>query len=203
MKVNYIPLGTRCTSAFVVRDNMGKREMSLPFDWLDLPITAIKKFLSIKPKDVEYVLTEYFEKLGDAHKHDDGTWFPHDIEFIDGTWKLKKDTKDKFIRRLNRFNDLLDKDECFVFLTSVLNNGMYKLEDYIELKTLLEHKSENIVFITINLGDDFINGNHFNFNIPQLKTVDEGLKKWEALIYETIINHVRLQKYVREISGDI
>ena len=205
MKINYIPLGTRCSSAFVIRDNFKKRECSLPFDWLDMPITAITNFLSFGPLEIDEKIDEYFKELGTGHKHTDGTWFPHDIEFIDKTWKLKTETKDKFLKRLKRFNDLIQtENNFFLFLTVILEKGMYKTEDFNKLKELIDSKVHNCAFITINLGheSDFQFNNHFNLSIPQLE-VDPGLKEWEKIIYENIESHAGIKKYIEENGGDI
>lgn len=212
MKLNFIPLGTRCSSAFVVRDNIKKRELALPFDWLDLSIISICQFVKLNShEDVIDYVNLYFEKIGeDPHKHEDsdilnyskhpdGTWFAHEIELIDGAYKLKPGTKNKFIKRLSRLIQILNSDEFCVFLTIMFEEGMYSFEDYETLKNILRSKvKNNAIFITVNLGNepDFHIENHFNFRIPQLDKFDDGLKGWESLIGERI-------KTVLPEDGDI
>ena len=187
-------MGTRCSSAFVIRDNIKKREKSLPFDWLDMPLTAISNFVSIKHEDISNFTEKYFEEMGTAHIHSDGTWFPHDIEFVDNRyWALKPDTKDKFTRRLKRLSETLSSEGFFVFLTTIIKNGKYQLEDFDRLKELLEEKvgKENCIFVTINLGEDKINGNHYNY-LVEADPNDDGYKMWEKDITEklkTAIEH--------------
>ena len=196
-KVNYIPLGTRCSSAFVIRDNIEKREFSLPFDWLDMPLTAISNFISVKYENIDNFTNNYFDELGSAHIHADGTWFPHDIVWHNNTWTLKPNTKEKFARRLKRLSELLITDGFFVFLTTIIKEDKYEFDDFEKLKIQLEEivGKENCVFITINLGKDFINENHYNYLIEPADD-DDGLKIWEKNIAEKL--NIALEHFGRK-----
>lgn len=166
--------------------------MALPFDWLDMPIKSILQFVKLNSeKEVVDYVNEYWKNphLLSSAKHTDGTWFPHDIEFIDGTYKFIHGTKDKFTRRLARLINLLNTDAIFVFLTVMFEQSMYPASDYEVLKNVLREKTKgNALFITINLGNEPENYDHehFNFVVPQIGKHDEGLKGWEKLICERI-----------------
>jgi hypothetical protein len=172
-----------------MRDNLKKREFSLPFDWLDLPVSSMMNFLSVKTSDIDTFVEDYFKEMGTGHIHSDGTWFPHDIEFIDNRfWRLKPDSSAKFARRLKRLNEILDSPGFFVFLTVAIEPDKKKMEGFDLLKIQLRDRTKgNCVFVTVNMDGNLVDGDdHFNFNIVANPKEDDELKMWERQIAEKV-----------------
>ncbi len=216
MNICYIPFGTRCSSAFIIRDNFKQRKEALPFDWLDMPISALKQFVNLEESDVDSFVDSYFESVGTIgykyeetdllayNRHLDGTWFAHDIELIDNSYRLKEGTKEKFKRRLLRLLKIINDPNNFLFfLTVIYKTEMYSAPDFDKVRQFLNKKVlDRSVFVTVNLDHiGFYPRNQFNFHIPQLETFDDGLKGWEALIYDTISSDLKLNTYIKEITN--
>lgn len=179
----YIPLGTRCSSAFVVQNQLKVRTSSLPLDWVDLPIRNILQFVRLDMPEIDSFMEEYFNNIGVGLKHTDGSHFPHDEIYNNKEVELEK-----YTRRMRRLIELIKYSNIpITYLTVIadpLNGGV---EDYNSLKLYLDKFGTNNQFITINLYDyDFILGNHTNYHIPLSTTLElatgDTFAEWEENI---------------------
>jgi hypothetical protein len=198
MQYEYIPLGTRCSTAYVLRDNLGLRRQSLPFDWVDIPIQNIKQFIDIKKNEIPSFIDNYFNQIPKTHdRHPDGTWFPHD-KFTGEIYEdALSDIKDKYCKRLERLHDLFQSDKRLVFLTVFSEYNPYNIGSFLELKGVLSNKCLiTPFFISVNLffetGSDgrmtassLNEFDHVDYSIEK-KNTDTEFKEFEAEIARQI-----------------
>ncbi len=200
-----IPLGTRCTSASIVKELFNQRQKSYPFDWVDIPLENIGKF--IRPDNIEEFTKNYFFEVS-SQRHPDGTWFPHD--FIPSHYGgdisfMNNDTIVKYTRRLTRLHNTLKGEETLVFLTVFVHVKEENSGHFQQLRNLILEKSfAKCLFITVNLlpcthieGDVNSNGSHFNFVSlpPESGSEFKAWKTWEEDIYEKITENGQLQTF--------
>jgi len=117
MKYKYIPYGTRCTSAEVIFD-LGLRFGSLPFDWIDSPMSGIKSFFPGTRERTEEFVRNYFSEVQQQRHPNDNTWFPHD--FVTNTPEEREDIIQKYIRRFYRLFDYLQQGDHEIVLLSTI-----------------------------------------------------------------------------------
>ncbi len=167
----FMPLGARCSSASIIDGGLGKRSKAYPFDWIDIDLDTILKFLSIPPENsIENYVAEYFKNVNrETLRHEtDNTWFPHDFP-------EKEDATTKYIRRFKRMFDLFKSTKNILFLTTFahVNKKNTDVFDKIKQRLSLLVKGE-CIFITINLDDlDYEKENHANFHIPLRPSFDD------------------------------
>jgi len=170
----FIPLGIRCSAAFVIGNELGKRMQAFPFDWIDTSVENITKILEMNVTG----FTKYLNEVqSHTQRHPDGTYFPHDIDYVDG--KFTKEITGKYVRRFIRLKSVLSSDAKIVFLT-VFKNLADSPANYGLLTDKITSIRSNNIFITVNLFDHDVNiGNHYNFYIP---VTGSNFSLWEKQI---------------------
>src|SRR6185503_3087545 len=120
-QLTYFPLGTRCNSASIIRDGLGHRQASYPFDWIDVDLKTLLTYLQVPVAEIETYFTKYIMQLSLVSKVD-GAWYPH--ELIDNepvpnieTGPVLKAIAQKYIRRYKRMHDLFASGQNICFLT--------------------------------------------------------------------------------------
>ena len=192
---HYISLGTRCNSASIIRDRLLKRTKSYPFDWIDIDLQAILKFVSLPTDALEEYLTGYFKNidLSTNRNKDDNTWFPHD--FVEGT--TVDQVTEKYIRRFKRFFELLESGHKIIFLTiiaySVPDRNNVNVQTFEKIKKVLETRTNGrCVFVSVNLNNlKFDKGHHWNFPIK----INQDWVGFDEDILASIRDNDYLQKY--------
>lgn len=119
-KVTYIPFGTRCSAATVLKEYLHKREASLPFDWIDISMKALINFIPESRGNIRNHVYHYLGEIVDQKHPYDETWFVHD--FPKGRHATEKEFQqicDKYIRRFNRLFDNLNSGYKIVMLTVI------------------------------------------------------------------------------------
>ncbi len=184
-----IPLGTRCSAAYIVQRNLKLRVEAYPFDWMDIHLKNIGKFLDLDYDKVEPFVRKYFSEIEPhTQRHPDGTWFPHDVF---GGYDHKEMTE-KYVKRFLRLHNTLLNQKDLVFL-SVTANGSYGNDvDYKNIKSTIRKRfGNNPLFITGNLfqTEMDLDGRHYNFNTPFIDTgnMAEDFAVWEKKLADKII----------------
>lgn len=158
----YIPLGLRCSCAFVLKNQMKVRKYSLPFDWIDLSPRAIKNLIEMPQDNIEGFVSHYLDGV-ERQKHKEyGTYFPH--HFVDNCdiGELKK----TFTRRFTRLFELLNSGNDCVFLTLFPYTDMQTVSDYHNLIGKVEGLTKGYCyFISINLGHRMYS-DHIDLSVP-------------------------------------
>lgn len=201
----HIPLGTRCSTAYIFRDNLKLREISLPFDWVDIPIGNVKQFIEIEREQIPSFVHDYFHQIPKTwDKHPDGTWFPHDSFNGEVYHDAINDIIDKYTRRFERLHDLFKSEKTLVFLTTFAQHNTSNHQEYVDLMELLCKKmSKKSVFIAINLYytninshySPYLNGSQFYNYYIEKENGDMEFKKFEADIANKISTDEWTKKY--------
>jgi len=207
----FIPLGTRCNSASIINDKLGVRHTSYPFDWIDVSLETILKYIQVPEGDIETYFTDYFSKLTLISK-EDGAWYPHELiensPVLDiETGPVLKSIAQKYIRRYHRLHDAFKSGNDLVFLTVLphvgKNSDIFRaIKNYIV--PIVKGKC---IFITINLSynnyvrfDNDIHPNepdeypedytfvHINKHIP----IDNDWNAFDSQIVDFIKNRLSL-----------
>lgn len=129
-KYTYIPFGTRCSAATILKENLHKRGQALPFDWIDIPLKSLASFIPESRDHIENHVFEYLMGVENQRHTIHDVWFVHDFP------KGRKETpeefeeiKAKYIRRFNRLFDVLEQRGKIVLLTVIPHinddNGVY------------------------------------------------------------------------------
>ncbi len=172
----FVPLGTRCTSSAIIDGGLGKKLKTYPFDWIDINLNTILKFISIPPESTESYITEYFKKVDRTTlKHEeDGTWFPHDFP-------EKENVVTKYTRRFKRLFELFNSEKNIVFLTVFAHVNYDNIAVFEKIKkTLTTIIKGNFILITINLSDfeyEYLVDGHVNFHVPLKDSFDDFDKR--------------------------
>ncbi len=194
----YFPFGTRCNSASIINGVFHKRFISYPFDWIDINIKTMLKFISIEPDQIEPFFTEYFQNFNMAtQKHnEDGTWFPHDfIAFQDKD--IVKEITERYIRRFKRMHTLFESGQDILFFT-IFPYVEDVEEDYFNIRNILKKrvKGESI-FLTINFNySDFEVANMINFYV-QLSRDEDGWAKFDQEVVKKLTEHETTKQYFK------
>lgn len=208
--IEYIPLGTRCSSAFVFKDNLKVRTKSFPFDWIDAPIKNLIQFVDIEKNQIEEKLTQFFSEFPENDsKHPDGTWFPHDIFPNTDYYDIMDSVKDKYIKRLERLHDAFTSGKTLFFLT-IFDSCKYidYAQYYLKLRYAIDSKcTGNTVFVSINGTNENVcltdnNGKlfHANFYIER-RLEDEQFKLLEQDIATMLLTNDYTSKYFANAIG--
>lgn len=117
-----IPLGTNCSASFILK-KMGLRTFSLPFDWVDSPVSGIhaalvdllelNKNMSIN-KRADIFVSQYIRLMSIQRHKIYGIWHPHDV--FSNKRELIEIRK-KYVRRIERFINIINDGSRIVFLT--------------------------------------------------------------------------------------
>jgi hypothetical protein len=189
----YIPLGTRCSSCSILDGIFKKRKFALPFDWIDIPIGAIGKFLLLNRVDF---FEDYFspENILQQRSLSDNVWFPHHLtdpsKFEEQLFVLRH----KFIRRLERFHEILKGDSDLVFLTTWGHVYNQDAEYYNLIDTISGMIDRYAIFASVNLYDkDCDLGKHINFHVPLGET-------WEQYDID-VASKLRTHEITKEYFG--
>lgn len=156
----YIPLGTRCSPAVVLK-HLGLRKEALPFDWIDCPLEQIAEFIKQEPEHIKGYLQTYFkdvDRTNFRHRFD-GTWFPMDFNPINDDEGHKtineadfNDVVDKYVVRFKRLHQLLFHAPKLVFLTIMPFYMEENVGKYIKLEEqLLKKVKGSYKLITVNV----------------------------------------------------
>lgn len=202
IKSIFIPLGTRCSAATILKDHFKVREFSLPFDWIDIPIKNIVQFIERFSSSEEYLINYVTDYIiaSQGQRHPDGTYFPHD--FVSSHFSTETDmmryTIEKFQRRFLRLREVFkstDSRKIFFTVCSQVQSEESERE-YTYLTYTIKHKlSSAPVFIAVNLYDYDFNTElgdpaFFNFHVPISKPLKEmtgaDWAAWELDIVEKI-----------------
>lgn len=202
-KYTYVPLGTRCSAAYVVRDQLKKRQFSLPFDWIGMPgIYPMIKFFGVELKDVDDFMYEYFQKVRiDTQRHPDEMWFVHDVVGITGDngEQVMRQVKEKYIRRFKRFIELLKSGKPLVFITVMGSASIDDALHFEELKTTIRAAAiGTCFFITVNLVKTYFEKpDHVNFYIPIDESADfaDKFHKLETDTAQRLLTHRATRNY--------
>lgn len=206
MDYNYITLGFDCSPAAALR-NLGIREFALPFDWVESNISSLEicfrekferyhKNLTLK-SDRKRLIDEYgfkfphdyptikgknlntidnkVENLGEGIYGE-----AHDIHIVEN-WRDYFDTvKEKYTRRIERFNNIMNNPNPIIVLCR------YSTQDVLILDTLIKkyYNKQNIYIINSNR-------NSFkNKNIMNIYTEKNGV--WnDSSIWKEAIDKIR------------
>lgn len=197
-KIQYIPLGTRCSAAFVFQDNLRVRTASYAFDWVDAPIWNFKKFITIDKKDIDTFLTQYFSEIKlNEQRHPDGSYYPHDFYPTDQVFDMLNTVKDKYIRRLERVHEAMDSEDTKVFLTCIDKCNETNIQPYNELCDAIKAKSKGVcIFISVNIKNEsvYMFDNKYNLYIER-NPDDAQFKLWESHIAIEIARNENLKQY--------
>ncbi len=194
MKTVFIPLGTRCSAATILKDHFKVREFSLPFDWIDIPIQNIEQFIERFSGSDDYLkdyVTDYILKSS-SQRHLDGTYFPHDFIpwHFNSLLEMVQATSEKYRRRFLRLKEIFKSSDRKIFFTvfsqpqSDVGKNSYSL-----LATSIRRKlTSSPVFITVNLYDYDFNADNYDFNVG---VVDPSFFNF----------HVPISKPLKEMTG--
>lgn len=202
-KYVFVPLGTRCSAAYVVRDQLKKRHFSLPFDWIGMPgIAPMTKFIGLDLPGVDEFMFNYFEKVSIAsQRHPDEMWYVHDIVGItpDNGAEVMREVRERYARRFKRFIELLLSGKSLVFISVMAVADYDDPVQFDKLKQAIrERATGECFFITINLvKTHFVKHDHVNFYIPinESAPMDERFYKLECEVAEVIKKNSITQKY--------
>lgn len=178
-----IPFGTRCNSASIIKNGLGREQASYPFDWIDIGLPAMLNWLKVPEGQIVEYTYDYIKKLTLINK-DDSTWFPHEMLLKGGgntpeLWdKITDNIAQKYVRRLKRLHLMLKAPSDILFLTTlpeIRDGGLLttNINTYEEIKqtvvNLVPHG--RCFFVTINLfrADKQIGNDrlfHVNYHIP-------------------------------------
>lgn len=193
----FVPLGTRCSAAGIIQQHFKKREMSLPFDWIDTPVKNLIQFINIDREMVTPIVKNYFlnQVNTQTHRHPDGTWFPHDLTLMpDGGYRMiVENILEKYIRRFNRLHDLFYSGRNLVFFNVNAHVNQDNANKFVDLRRILYKKCKGRTsFVSINLvEEDFydVSYDHYHFHIPLISgTTGQEFAIWEKQIYDRIVN---------------
>lgn len=211
---HYVPLGLRCSAAGMLVGHFA-RKMSLPFDWVDLPLTAIIDGISIQGDIAQYV--EIFIASVDisTQRHPNGTWFPHDIiaptaallppqEFMAYWSNFFKDMREKYTRRYKRLYNLFDSGDNLVFVTVIPRQDDSNIPVYDRIKTILANRVKGqCIFVTANLypwEEAKYDGNNnlaVNVNATLGTTGDAIWAKFEQDIADRLRNYEHSKRFFK------
>ena len=115
--IKYIPFGTRCSSAMVLKEYLHKRGASLPLDWIDIPLKSIPAFIPDSKEGIALHVEKIFSSVkGQRHEALD-IWFVHDFsKHGEPSDRELSEIKFKYTRRFERLFDIL-KDETATIVT--------------------------------------------------------------------------------------
>ena len=200
----YIPLGCRCSTAFILRDNLKVRETSLPFDWINIPLPNIAKFIDLpKGTSIEVFCKQYFDEVK-AQVHTDGTWFPHDYILTDLSRESDETVLARYTRRVERLHSLLSSSKRLVFLTTASHFDAENIQHYNHLREIIKKRNANSYFVSVNVfpEDTVIETSHngYNFYLEKEPNGDHEFKRWEATIAQKSIfqKQTRILNYLKE-----
>lgn len=134
----FVALGTRCTAATIL-NLTNTRKNAYPFDWCDLPISAILELVKMPHStddEIKTYLDNYFNQVR-SQRHPNGAWYPHDFIPTDNTEHQLADIKSKYFRRFKRMFDLFKSGNDIVFLTVLSNYEESQQWHYYELFSYL------------------------------------------------------------------
>ncbi len=188
-----IPLGTRCSAAYIVQRNLNLRTEAYPFDWMDIHLKNIGKFLDLNYDQVEPFVRKYFSEIQSNQRHPDGTWFPHDVY---GGYDHKEMTE-KYVRRFLRLHNKLRSGEQLIFLSVVADDKHGDFNDYYPIMTIIRDRFftdsislSNPIYITVNLkNNNWSNNRGLSTNVDFIDTgnMSDDFAKWEKEIADKII----------------
>lgn len=181
-KKEIIPIGCDCHPAYTLQ-KLNIRKQSLPFDWLNTsPIKGIK-FVS---DNIETNFINFFNNLyKNPRGHIVSEKYPY-AEFIhEKDLIMNKSDRDKFIRRIKRFQELLKKETYYLYnvTSNSLESEKHVLEFYNSVLGFMAHlKNNQTLFIYIRY-DENLKENDFYCNmLTKLLTKVQNVK---------IVNYIR------------
>ncbi len=109
----FVPMGMRCTSASVKRNELHVKSATYVFDWCQMNVDTMCAVLRLHDDAIEPFFRQYMTELVDHRHPEDNSWFPHDTEEFGAL-------VDKYTRRTRRLlNDLrTEKPKLFITVTS-------------------------------------------------------------------------------------
>ncbi len=112
MKSYLIPLGTRCNAALITKELVNQARF--PFDWVQMNSESMRDIILLEPEGIRPFWTAYFSNLDDTKHHViTQSWFPHDSF---STEEDKAETVEKYIRRTQRFQEVLNTTAHVIYL---------------------------------------------------------------------------------------
>lgn len=112
MKSYLIPLGTRCNAALITKELVNQARF--PFDWVQMNSESMRDVILLEPHDIRNFWTTYFLNLDESKHHlVTKSWFPHDTF---STEEEKAETVEKYIRRTQRFQEVLNTTAHVIYL---------------------------------------------------------------------------------------
>ena len=210
-KFNFITIGYDCSPASALR-GLNMRQFALPFDWVESNITSLEKcfhthftFFHTKLR-----LNKKRTRLIDYH----GFQFPHDYPTIKHTvpddednfyneniivnnWSdFYKENLEKYKRRIERFNNILNDDKPIIILCRYPNSHVIFLRKLF----IKYYNKKNLIFVNSNPDKMFI-----KIDDTYILSCNTDINTWnEATIWEeNIINVINTDFLDTAIDTDI
>ncbi len=166
-KIQYIPLGTHCSAASVLRDKFQLRDKSFPFDWISIPCPAITSLINMPQDNIDQYVSDYLDQVR-SQRHPDGSYFPHHFIATNDYESQLSDLKARFSFLYKRLFDTLQSDALCVFLSVFHEPNENESEDYFKMidAVFSKLKLSSCFFVSVNVLDLHFNRNHYNINVP-------------------------------------
>ena len=174
------PLGIRCNSASIIKNDFNNTKESYPFSWIDIQLKNMLSFLSVPHDQITQYLTIYFKSFDKKTLRSsvDDTWFPHDFK------EKKEPITAKYLRRFKRMYSLFDSGNDILFLTTIAHfkSDQHNLFEKIK-STVCNQVKGKCFFLTVNLYNfDSTDKNHINFYVP----ISDTWADYDKIIAEKI-----------------
>lgn len=144
-----IPLGTHCNSASIIKDKLGMRQSSFPFDWIDVSLQTILQYLKVPRSQIDAYFTDYISKLTLIDKPNNA-WYPH--ELVDHG-DVVRAIADKYIRRYHRMHDAFESGNDILFLTAMphMDYDVRNVHYDAITERLIDAVKGKCIFVSINV----------------------------------------------------
>ena len=124
----------------------------LPFDWTQMNVLSMKKVVELDHSEIADFWNFYFSCIDESNYNDStGSWFPHD------TFQAEEKTKtiEKYIRRTERFLEILDMEIPKVFVILFGFPDEFNMVKTSLLIATLKHRSKGQnVFLVCNAKEE-------------------------------------------------
>tara|TARA_B100000900_G_scaffold164706_1_gene139800 strand:- start:8902 stop:9615 length:714 start_codon:yes stop_codon:yes gene_type:complete len=210
-KFNFITIGYDCSPAYALRI-LNMRPFALPFDWVESNITSLEKCFHTHFKFfyTKLRLNKKRTRLIDYH----GFQFPHDYPTIKHTvpddednfyneniivnnWSdFYKENLEKYKRRIERFNNILNDDKPIIILCRYPNSHVIFLRKLF----IKYYNKNNLIFVNSNPDKMFI-----KIDDTYILSCNTDINTWnEAKIWEeNILNIINPDFLDTAIDTDI
>ncbi len=188
MKSYLIPLGMRCNAAIIT--NRIVNQARFPFDWVQMNVESMRDVIHLKTEEIETFWSSYFSKIDETkHNTETGSWLPHDAF---STPDEIKDTLQKYVRRTNRFQAVLNSPHHVIYVIVFGFPEQENIEKILELTFAIRTRQHGpCSFLICNGMIQEVKKDDIQFLYEKLDG-EKGYEDWEDLAN-------RLEKKIRDI----